>query len=219
MSNKKTILIVDDIEINREILAEIFKEDYEIIKACNGVQAVEILDSHSDISAVLLDLIMPELDGLGVLRELNKNGKIDRIPVFLITAENSRDMLLEGYHLGAVDVITKPFIAHFLVCRVNNVVELYEHRNELERKVAEQVERLNRFNQSMIETLATLIEFRDCESGEHVRRICGLTGIIMTEVSNTYPEYYLPKAEIDKIVSASILLDVTKISTTAGILN
>ena len=78
MSNKKTILIVDDIEINREILAEIFKEDYEIIKACNGVQAVEILDSHSDISAVLLDLIMPELDGLGVLRELNKNGKIDR---------------------------------------------------------------------------------------------------------------------------------------------
>ena len=219
MSNKKTILIVDDIEINREILAEIFKEDYEIIKACNGVQAVEILDSHSDISAVLLDLIMPELDGLGVLRELNKNGKIDRIPVFLITAENSRDMLLEGYHLGAVDVITKPFIAHFLVCRVNNVVELYEHRNELERKVAEQVERLNRFNQSMIETLATLIEFRDCESGEHVRRICGLTGIIMTEVSNTYPEYYLPKAEIDKIVSASILHDVGKISTPDGILN
>lgn len=219
MNIKKTILIVDDIEINREILAEIFKADYEIIKACNGVQAVEIINSHPDISAVLLDLIMPELDGLGVLRELNKNGKIDRLPVFLITAENSRDMLLEGYHLGAVDVITKPFIAHFLVCRVNNVIELYEHRNELERKVAEQVERLNRFNQSMIETLATLIEFRDCESGEHVRRICGLTGTIMTEVSNTYPEYYLPKVEIDKIVSASILHDVGKISTPDSILN
>ncbi len=89
----------------------------------------------------------------------------------------------------------------------------------MERKVAEQVERLNRFNQSMIETLATLIEFRDCESGEDVRRICGLTGITMTEVSNTYPEYYLPKAEIDKIVSASILHDVGKISTPDGILN
>lgn len=219
MDNRKTILIVDDIEINREILAEIFKQDYEIVKACNGVQAVEILDSHSDISAVLLDLIMPEMDGLGVLRELNKNGKIERLPVFLITAENSRDMLLEGYRLGAVDVITKPFIAHFLNCRVNNVIELYEHRNQLEKKVAEQVERLNHFNQSMIETLATLIEFRDCESGEHVRRICGLTGIIMTEVSNTYPEYYLPKAEIDKVISASILHDVGKISTPDSILN
>lgn len=219
MDRKKTILIVDDIEINRAVLAEIFKDDYEIIEAGDGAAAIEIINNHLNISAVLLDLVMPEIDGLGVLKEMNRNGKIKNTPVFLITAENSKEMLLEGYNLGAVDVITKPFMMHFLKCRINNIVELYEHRNELEKIVAEQIERLDNFNKSMVETLATLIEFRDCESGEHVKRICGLTRIIMTEVSDKYPKYYLPKSEIDKIVTASVLHDVGKISTPDRILN
>lgn len=219
MEGKKTILIVDDIEINRDVLEEILKGDYNILKACNGVQALEMLDEYPEIVAVLLDLIMPELDGLGVLRQMNKNGKIEKIPVFLITAENSRDMLLEGYRLGAVDIITKPFEAHFLNSRISNVIELCDHRNALEKKVAEQVERLEHFNKSMIETLANLVEFRDFESGEHTKRICDLTGRIMTEVSSRYPEYRLPKAEIAKVTTASVLHDIGKISTPDGILN
>lgn len=219
MDKKKTILIVDDIEINRAILAEIFKEDYDTIEACNGVQAIEIINSNFDISAVLLDLIMPEMNGLDVLKDMNRSGKIKSIPVFLITAENCEKMLLEGYQLGASDVIRKPFMAHFLRCRINNIIELYGHRNELEQIVAEQMERLNQFNLSMVETLATLIEFRDCESGEHVKRICGLTKLLMTEVCKVYPEYYLPKSEIDKIVTSSVLHDVGKISIPDSILN
>lgn len=218
MSKKNTILIVDDIEINRTILAEIFKDEYNILEASNGVQALEIINGNT-ISALLLDLIMPEMNGLGVLEELNKNGKIKKIPVFLITAANSTETLLEGYNLGAIDVIAKPFMPHFLKCRVNNVIELYRHRNELEDIVAEQVERLSNLNQSMVETLATIIEFRDCESGEHVKRICGLTKILMKQVSSMYPEYYLPKEEIDKIVTSSILHDVGKISIPDRILN
>ena len=81
-----TILIVDDIEINRAILTEIFKDEYNIIEASNGVEAVEVLNGDTRISAMLLDLLMPEMDGLGVLREMNKSGKIKSIPVFLITA-------------------------------------------------------------------------------------------------------------------------------------
>ncbi len=215
----KTILIVDDIEINRTILKEVFKKDYQIMEACNGAQAIEIINKNSDISAVLLDLFMPEINGLEVLEEMSKNGKIKHIPVFLITASNSEEMLLEGYNLGAIDVITKPFMTHFLKCRVNNIIELYEHRNELENIVAEQVERLSNLNQSMVETLATIIEFRDCESGEHVKRICGLTKILMTKVSDMYPEYHLPRTEIDKIVTSSILHDVGKISIPDRILN
>lgn len=218
MSKKNTILIVDDIEINRTILAEIFKDEYNILEASNGVQALEIINGNT-ISALLLDLIMPEMNGLGVLEELNKNGKIKKIPVFLITAANSTETLLEGYNLGAIDVIAKPFMPHFLKCRVNNVIELYRHRNELEDIVAEQVERLSNLNQSMVETLATIIEFRDCESGEHVKRICSLTKILMKQVSSMYPEYYLPKEEIDKIVTSSILHDVGKISIPDRILN
>ncbi len=219
MDRKKTILIVDDLELNRDILKEIFGEDYEMLEACNGVEALEMIHAHQEISAVLLDLVMPEIDGLGVLTELNKNGRIENLPVFLITAENDRDMLSEGYRLGAVDVITKPFMAHFLKCRIGNIIELYEHRNQLEKKVAEQVERLEYYNKSMAEALATIIEFRDCESGEHVKRICGLTGLIMKEVSDRYPEYHLSRAEIDKVVTSSILHDVGKISTPDSILN
>ena len=213
------ILIVDDIELNRLVLAEIFKEDYEILEACNGAEAIEVINSGQEISAVLLDLFMPEIDGLGVLKEMNASGKIKSMPVFLITAADNQELLLEGYHLGAVDVITKPFMRHFLKCRIEHVIELYSHRNELERIVEEQLEQLNRVNQSMVETLATVIEFRDGESGEHVKRICGLTRKLLTEVSRRYPEYYLPKKEIDKIVTSSVLHDVGKISIPDRILN
>jgi putative two-component system response regulator len=126
---------------------------------------------------------------------------------------------MEAYNLGAVDVITKPFLINFLKCRVSNIIELYEHRNDLEKIVNEQLERLNAQNRSLIETLASIIEFRDCESGEHVKRISGLTEILMTKVTKMYPEYYVPQAEIDKIVLASVLHDVGKISIPDGILN
>ncbi len=216
---EKTILIVDDIEVNRALLAENFKDDYEIVEAGDGTEALKVLESSRDIAAVLLDLIMPKMNGLDVLREMNKNGKIKHIPVFLITAANSEEMLSEGYELGAIDIIAKPFMPHFLKCRVNNVVELYGHRNELENIVAKQVERLNKLNRSIVETLATVIEFRDGESGEHVRRIGRLTQILMTEVSGAYPEYRLAKKEIDKIVTSSTLHDVGKISIPDSILN
>lgn len=212
-------MIVDDVEINRDILAEVFKNDYHIIEACDGAQAIEMLNRNKDISAVLLDLLMPRANGLEVLREMNRNGKIKTIPVFLITAADNEDMLLEGYHLGAIDVIRKPFMTHFLRHRINNVIELYGHRNELEKIVAKQVEKLNHMNQSMVETLATVIEFRDCESGEHVKRICGLTKILMTKVSELFSEYRLSETEIDKIVKSSILHDVGKISIPDRILN
>lgn len=218
-NKEKTLLIVDDIEINRVVLAEIFKDEYNIMEAYDGVRAMEIMNGNVGISAVLLDLLMPEMNGLDVLKEMNKSGIIKNIPVFLITAADREEMLLEGYNLGAIDVIRKPFMTHFLKCRVNNVVELYSHRNKLESIVAKQVERLNYLNQSMVETLATVIEFRDGESGEHVKRICGMTKTLMQEVSDTYPEYHLPEKEIDKIGTSSILHDVGKISIPDNILN
>lgn len=219
MCEDKAILIVDDVDINRAILAEIFKEDYRILEACNGEQAIKIINNDIEVSAVLLDVLMPKVNGLDVLRCMNKTGKIDRIPVFLITAAESKEMLLEGYKLGAVDIITKPFMAHFLKHRINNVIELYEHRNSLESIVEKQVERLNNMNRSIVELLATVIEFRDCESGEHVRRISGLTKILMKKVSEIYPEYYLSDQEIEKVSTSSILHDIGKISIPDSILN
>lgn len=219
MGKEKTILIVDDIEINRLVLAEIFSEDYKIIEAADGKQAIEIINSGVEISAVLLDLVMPKVSGIGVLQEMNRTGKIHKIPVLLITAAESDEQLLEGYNLGAVDVIRKPFMAHFLKCRVNNMIDLYRHRNELEEIVQQQVERLNRLNLSLVEKLASIIEFRDCESGEHVKRICRLTRILMTELSNAHPEYHLQAGEIENVARASVLHDIGKISISDMILN
>lgn len=117
-------------------------------------------------------------------------------------------MLVEAYRLGAVDVITKPFMMTFIKCRIENIIELYDHRNDLEDVVNDQVRKMSQYNQNMVEALAMLVEFRDCESGGHIKRICGLTDILMNKVSSMYAEYRLPKSEIDKIVSASVLHDV-----------
>ncbi len=219
MSKRHTILIVDDMEINRELLAGAFEEEYDILQAENGEEALEIINDGTPLAAVLLDLLMPKVDGLGVLENMNNSGKIRQIPVFLITAADSEKMLMDGYQLGAVDVITKPFLMQFLKCRVNNMVELYMHRNDLEAIVREQVSRLNALNHSMIETLATIIEFRDCESGEHVKRICDLTETLMIKVGEMYPEYAVPKTEIEKIVNSAVLHDVGKIAIPDSILN
>lgn len=216
---RNTILIVDDMEINRAILAEGFKDEFQILEASNGQEAVDIINENDDIAAVLLDIMMPVMDGLGVLKEMNSSGVIGHVPVFIITASDSEKTLMDAYNLGAVDIISKPFMMNFLKCRISGVIELYRHRNELEEVVAEQVKTLNSINKSMVETLASVIEFRDCESGEHVKRISGITEILMNAVSEMYPEYNYTQMEIEKISMASILHDVGKIAIPDGILN
>ena len=218
--SRNSILIVDDEEINRQILCESFKNTYDILEAENGKKAIELMMTNKNISAALLDINMPDINGLQVLEWMNKFSYIDRIPVFIITAEDDLSVIQKAYNLGAVDVISKPlYIIDFIRCRIGNVIELYDHRNNLENIVDEQVKKINSINQSLIETLASLIEFRNCESGEHVRRISSITRIIMTKASEVYPEYYMPKEKIEKIVAASILHDVGKISIPDTILN
>jgi putative two-component system response regulator len=128
-------------------------------------------------------------------------------------------MLAEAYDMGAVDVITKPFMMNFIRCRISNIIELYMHRNNMMKIINDQMERLDRQNRQLVETLASVVEFRDCESGEHVKRMGRLTRILLQRLSRTYPEYYLPEAEIEKITMASELHDVGKISIPDAILN
>lgn len=216
--SKSSLLIVDDMEINRVILAEAFKDSFDILEADNGKQALEIINEKK-IAAVLLDLMMPVMSGIDVLVELNRSGMIDHIPVFIITASNSEPLLMDAYNLGAVDVISKPFMMDFMKCRISNIVELYRHRTDLESVLEEKIERLNIINHSMVEALANIVEFRDGESGEHTKRISSLAKAILITLNKMYPEYYLPKAEIDKISMASILHDVGKIAIPDSILN
>ena len=215
---KNSILIVDDQEINRVLLAELFKDEYNIIEAENGQEALDIINEDNSIIAVMLDLIMPVMDGMSVLSELNRTGKIYNIPVFIITAADNMQMLTGAYNLGAVDIISKPFRMCFIKARIGNIIELYRHRNELVDMVNESVEKMSKINDKMVETLATLIEFRDCESGEHVKRIKNITLKLMTKVSDMFPEYHLEKTTISKIGTASILHDVGKVAIPDSIL-
>lgn len=174
---KRTILVVDDHQINRVLLAELFKDEFEVIEAENGIEALKILNTRTDIAAVMPDLIMPVLDRTGVLAELNRMGRIYRIPVFIITSADNMQLLESAYALGAVDIISKPFRMVFIKSRIMNIIELYQHRNQLTEMVHDSVEKIHRINIKMAETLASIIEFRDCESGSTSSVSAGLPAV------------------------------------------
>lgn len=225
---REKILVVDDAEINRAILDELFCREYDILEAENGLEAIKQIESvDGRLAALLLDIIMPEMDGFGVLNYLSVNNLIQKIPVFLITAETSSEIAMQGYEGGVVDVITKPIVSPALVRkRVNNAIELYRSRRNLSSLVEKQVktikdqsEQLKRTNVSIIDMLSSVIEFRSGESGQHVRRIRHATQILLTRLQNTMPEYRLRDEEIELISNAAAMHDIGKISVPDYILN
>lgn len=223
-NKRETILIVDDEELNRAILANLFDDVYDIIEAENGLEGLECIRQLEDrLCAVLLDVVMPEMDGLTVLKHLNRQGLPQKVPCFLITAAQDDATIREAYQLGVMDVISKPVIPYVVQRRVNSVVELFQARRQLGAKVQQQQEELLRQAQQlaqmgmgMVEALATAIEFRSDESGEHVRRIHDITCYLLR---STPLGEGLSEEEIDLIGVAAITHDVGKISIPDAILN
>ena len=231
MSN--TVLVVDDMEINREILAEILGEEYQVETAEDGRKALEIIkERQEELAVVLLDLMMPVVDGFAVLEEMQKMGWIDRIPVLIISGETSvkAERKCFDYHIS--DFIRKPFDNALVKKRVRNVVSLFQYQRNLEDKVQEQTrtlreqnkllqlqaDKLRKSNTNIIEILGTVVEYRDFESGEHINRVKGYTRILAERLAVEYPEYGLDQERIEVIVSASALHDVGKIAIPDNIL-
>lgn len=211
------ILIVDDDEINRAVLANIFEQYYSTDEAEDGIEGLDkILADPEKYCAILLDVMMPRMNGIEVVRKLEENGLIDKIPVFLITAEANNETLLEAYRLGVMDVILKPVTPYIVLRRINSVVELFRARKRLGNRVEQQdielIEKAHKIlelTKGMIEALSTAVEFRDGESGEHVRRIHDITKFLL---ENTELGYGLSQDDIDNIALASIMHDVGKIA-------
>lgn len=220
----RTMLIVDDDIINRSILENIFSRYYRIEEAEDGSEGLEKILSNPDrLCAVLLDVVMPRMDGIQVLRRLHEMGLTDRVPVFLITAEASDSVMREGYQLGVMDVIGKPVIPYVVLRRVQSVVELFGARERLsnvvelqQSEILEKARRIVELNQGMIEALAAAIEFRNGESGEHVRRIHDITGYML---KNTEMGEGFGPDDVDNIALAAIMHDVGKIAIPDAILN
>ena len=227
------ILIVDDSEINRELLKEILSDHYDILEAYDGKMALEIVDKQSkDISAILLDLVMPQMDGFAVLTALKERELLEEIPVLVISGETSSQMENKCFDYGVVDFIGKPYNASIVRKRVENSVSQFNDRNHLKEKVEEQTvvlrkaydtlqeqaQQLHKQNLDIIEMLGTIVEFRSLESGEHIQRVKGYTRILANAFAKMYPEYGLTKDKIDVIVTASALHDIGKIAIPDSIL-
>jgi len=221
--DKRKMLVVDDVEINRAILSELFSPNYEVLEAENGLVALNIIKKYGiELSIVLLDLVMPVMNGFEVLREMNRTEIISAVPVIMITGEHDDEKTLTGYGLGVSEVVNKPFNEEIIIRRVNNVVDLYQHKQTLERKLQEQKEmleqqasRIKQSNQFVIDALSTTVEFRSLESGEHIKRIRLLVKVLLEKASAYYP---LTPQEIEIISSASAMHDIGKIAIPDAIL-
>lgn len=214
------ILIVDDVEINRAILCELFRQDYEIREADNGEDALALASKYHDRAAVmLLDLVMPKKNGYQVLEGLDRRSLLAELPVIVITAEDSAENEIKAFDLGASDIIMKPFEAHVVKRRVQNVVELNLHRLYQQELIEEQAARLRESNTVMIDALSSIIESRSLETGQHIKRIRLFTKTLLEELASRRPELPLSGRRIDVIASTSSMHDIGKIAIPDSILN
>ncbi len=218
--NKSVILIVDDSEINREMLSEILKDDYDILEAPNGAEAITVIREHDrEIDLVLLDIVMPVMDGFEVLALMNKYKWIDYIPVIMISAEGDSSYIKKAYDLGVTDFIRRPYQSYPIHRRIDNTLMLYSKQKRLLSIVEEQVYAKEKDNRMMINILGHIVEFRNGESGMHVHHIQTLTRLLLQHLVKKTDKYNLTDSDILRIITASALHDIGKISIPDSILN
>ena len=217
---RNKILIVDDSEINRSLLSDMLSGEYEILEAENGMEASAILQSHEhEISVMLLDIVMPVMDGFETLVAMNKNGWIKSIPVIMISAETVPAYVDRAYDLGVQDYISRPFDERTVRRRVINTIMLFAKQKELSHMVADQMMEKENGNQLMIEILSNIVEFRNGESGLHVLHIRTLTELFLKALLEKTDKYDISRKDIPLICNASALHDIGKIVIPEEVLN
>ena len=219
MSLKPKILIADDSAMNRAILVEMLGDGYDVIEAENGREAVRVLQSAPEIDLLLLDIMMPEMDGFEVLEQMKRYGWIEEVPVVMISAENGSAYVERAYDLGATDFISRPFDMAIVRRRVTNTLMLYTKQKQLVGLVARQVYENQKSNNLMINILSHIVEFRNGESGSHVLHIHTATELILNHLVKKTDKYKLSAADIAMIGTASSLHDIGKINIPEEILN
>jgi putative two-component system response regulator len=217
---KQQILIVDDQEMNRSLLSDMLEDNYSVLEATDGVEALEIMRAQSmDIACVLLDVRMPRMDGFEVLAHMKTERLLDLMPVIIISNDDSMEAVENSYALGANDYINRPFNNYIVQKRVENTIFLYRKTKNLMELVAEQVEEKEKSNANMITALSAIVEFRNGESGNHVLQIRIITEILLEHIMMQYPEYDLDYSAIANISNAASLHDIGKITIPSEILN
>ena len=216
----KRILIVDDSEMNRIILSEILQDEYDIIEASTGEECLRLLEEYgTGLALILLDIVMPGMDGFGVLDYMNRNHWIEEVPVIMISSEDSTAFVRRAYEQGVSDYISRPFDAKVVYQRVFNTIKLYAKQRRLVTLVTEQIYEKEKNNQMMISILSHIMEFRNGESGLHVHHINVLTSMLLERLVQKTDRYHLSWSDQLMITTASALHDIGKMGIDENILN
>ena len=219
-SEKPSVLIVDDSEMNRIILNEMLKDEYRVLEADNGRTALDMVDRYGDeLSLVLLDIIMPGMNGFEVLGELSRRTVADSLPVIMISSEDSDDVVLRAYELGASDYINRPFNARVVRRRVSNTIRLYAKQRRLTSLLSQQYNERVKNSRMLIDIMAGVMELRNGESGLHVTHIEKLTELLLGCLVHRSDQFPLDNEQRSTIAMASALHDIGKMSIDDAILN
>lgn len=218
--NKPLVLVVDDSDMNRFLLSQILLDDYNVIEACDGVEATQIIQDHfKELSIVLLDIVMPRMDGFGVLKFMNANDLIQDLPVIMISSMDEDSVIRRCYELGISDYVRRPFSADVVGKRVYNIVRLYQRQRNLQREIREQIEEREKNSRVVTSIISHVVENRNGESGPHVIHVEQITEIILNRLTELTDMYKLSKEDKKQISLASALHDIGKIGIDEKILN
>lgn len=219
-AHKYKILIVDDSEMNREILSSILGDEFDILEAADGKECISVIRKYGrDIALVLLDIVMPEMDGFEVLEFMNKHEWIDDVPVIMISSEDSAASVKKAYEMGVSDYINRPFDVEVVHRRVFNTIKLYAKQRRLIALITNQVYEKEKNNRILIEILSQILEFRNGESGRHVLNVNIITGILLEQLAQITDKYNISWSDRLIITTAASLHDIGKIGIDEKILN
>ena len=220
LQKKSQILLVDDSAMSRMILKEILGGDYSILEAENGQECLEKMQAEAgNIALVLLDINMPVMDGFEVLKAMNVNHTIEDIPVIMISSDDSDAAIRRSYELGASDYVTRPFDARIVYRRVTNTIKLYAKQRRLVQMVSDQIRARENNTDTLVGVLSHIVEFRNGESGAHVRHIRIITELLLHRLLEISSQYPITAEQQDNIPLASALHDIGKIGIDEKILN
>ena len=206
--------------MNRALLAGIIGDDFNVVEAENGFQAVAQMRAlGSAISLVLLDIVMPGMDGFDVLAVMNRYDWIRDIPVIMVSSETASSCVERAYELGVTDFISRPFDAHIIKRRVTNTLMLYAKQRALVGMVADQIYEREKATNLMVSILSHVVEFRNGESGLHVLHVSSMTDLLLNQVMRKTDRYGLTQGDASLIAIASSLHDIGKISIPDEVLN
>ena len=210
--DQKKILIADDSELNRALLVDMLGQEFEVIEVADGKEAVAALRAHAEeIAVLLLDVVMPEMDGFAVLDYMNRHGLIESIPVIMISAETGSSYIDRALQLGAADYVSRPFVPSVIRRRILNTILLHTQKQQLLGLVADRFYRKEKNNDLLVEILGYAMECRSGEGGAHRGHINLVTGLLLQRLLQKTDRYRLEQADVEAIRMAAPLHDIGKL--------